>query len=88
MSEKGFIPCTPEQMAECKWADTRKGCYEDVHHEYWPRKEYKTKVEKAFRGLVMNQTVMCRSLHDEEHAGPPPEKPTRDEMLEVINDAR
>lgn len=77
------LPCDPER--ECKYRDTDRGCYEDIDHYYFPRKNYRDSVSKAFRELVVNKTVTCRALHDERHATQsPPPKPSRNEMLAVL----
>lgn len=77
------IPCDPER--ECKYRDTT-GCYEDIDHEYGPKKIYKDKVSKAFRELVIHKTVRCRADHERRHAEEPwPPKPSRDEMLRILD---
>lgn len=61
------------------------GCFESVHHEYWPRNEYSTPVERIFRDLPENKVMLCRDLHDELHAEQDrSEKPSREEMMEAI----
>ena len=75
----------PNPQPDCKYAPS---CYGDSHHEVWPRRDYKTGVEKRYRRLGVNIVQLCRSEHEEIHAGPPPEKPSRDEMLQAINEAR
>lgn len=78
MSEKiKRVPC--DHSWDCPHLEW--GCFEDIHHEYHPKRIYRTKLEKKFRDHVLNKTVMCRRLHDEEHKKPSPEKPSRDEML-------
>jgi len=84
MSER--VPCPPEMFENCRVFQAEGECYEDTHHEYWPSNEYRDRVGKKFARLAVNQTVMCRALHQEAHVLPPPLKPTRDYMLEVIND--
>lgn len=74
------IPCNPSP--ECKYFGH---CFEDVDHIYWPRRNYKTSIERSFRELDENKQVICRALHDERHATEqPPKKPSRDEMLQAI----
>ena len=56
------------------------------HHLYWPSGEYKSGVEKRFRQLGENIVEMCRDEHVDLHATTqPPDKPSRNEMLEVLN---
>lgn len=62
-----------------------EGCFTDVHHLYFPRRSYKSRVEKDFRNLPDNKEVLCRDEHNERHATElPPLKPTREEMLGAI----
>lgn len=59
--------------------------YSDVHHGYHPASSYKTKLEKEFRELPINKERICRCIHNAIHAlDPPPEKPSVQEMREVI----
>jgi len=59
--------------------------FKDTHHRYYPRRAYKTPLEKAFRNLPCHREVIWRSVHEEIHATQPiPEKPSRDEMLAVL----
>lgn len=74
------LPCDPDR--ECKYRDTERGCYSDIDHYYYPRRNYRDSVSKAFRELAVNKTLTCRQLHDERHASEPvPKKPSRNEML-------
>lgn len=83
---KEFIPCPPDIFEQCRVFEKEGECYEDVHHDYYPHPDYKTPVEREFRGLEINQKFMCRALHNAIHAQrTPPEKPPRKEMLEVIH---
>jgi hypothetical protein len=64
------------------------GCFSDVHHLYYPRKAYRTSVERQFRNLPENKEQICAWLHVLEHLdNAPPEKPSRDEMLQAIAEA-
>lgn len=68
------IPCANQDS--CRWQALEMGCHEDVHHQFWPRRHYKTSTEKRFRELPENKVLICRNLHDEEHAlFEPPTKP-------------
>lgn len=52
-------------------------CREDIHHEAYPRTDYRTTLEKKFRNYVLNKVLICRALHDDEHAQHiPPVKPS------------
>lgn len=76
------IPCDPERV--CKLRETI-GCYEDLHHEAWPRRAYRTKLERDFRNDVLNKVIICRAEHDDIHATtPPPQKPTVKQMREFL----
>lgn len=76
------IPCDPNR--ECRLRDTI-GCFEDVDHEYWPSRQYRTPIEKQFRQLDENKTLICRDMHNERHATElPPPKPDRDVMIEAV----
>lgn len=81
-----YVPCPPERRENCQVFEAQGECYEDIHHEYWPRRAYRDRVAKKFVRLAINQTVMCRAIHQDIHAEAPPQKPTRDEMLEAINE--
>lgn len=79
-----FEAC-PGANEDCKYFDTERGCYQDEHHLYYPRKRYKSSVEKAFRQLPENREMLCRAEHDEIHATEPiPHKPSRVEMVQAL----
>ena len=80
------MECTPSP--DCKY--WKRGCPKSSrHHLYWPEKDYNTRVERDFRALGENVVAMCREEHDILHATTrPPHKPSRQIMLQVINDAR
>ncbi len=73
-----------------KCPDVLRGCKYDPphgsnHHLYWPRTEYTTPLEKAFRNHPVNVVRgLCRCLHDLEHLKRPPRKPPPDEMRKII----
>lgn len=74
------VPCQPDEG--CRYYPD---CFEDVDHLYWPRRNYKTQVEKQFRELDENKTLVCRALHEERHATErPPQKPPREVMIQAI----
>lgn len=59
------VPCNPDVY--CNLRETI-GCFEDIHHEAYPKSQYRTTLEKEFREHVMNKVLMCRMIHNEEHA--------------------
>jgi hypothetical protein len=71
--------CPQEARDNCPLS---RGCVgQDTHHTLFPRRDYKTNVERAFRELPINKVVIPRCLHDAIHAsGYVPEKPFRQEM--------
>lgn len=76
--------CSPS--VDCPVRQFARGCFEDVHHEYYPRSDYVTKLEKEFRELPDNKTKMCRAQHNERHATEqPPEKPSVEDMRYAVN---
>lgn len=83
------FPCSPEDRENCRVFEREGECYEDVHHKYWPKSRYKTKVEREFRGLDENKILACRALHNEIHARrKQSDKPPRSEMIRAISEAR
>jgi len=81
------IPCDP--LYECRVGQFARGCFEDVHHKFWPKREYTTSLEKEFRELDINKVLGCRALHNELHAvEPPPNKPSRETMRNMVNQVR
>ena len=63
--------------------------FEDLHHFYYPKADYKTKTEKQFRELPENKGYLCRCLHNFIHSTQePPEKPTLEFMREAIRKSR
>lgn len=83
------FPCSPEDRENCRVFEREGECYEDVHHEYWPERDYKTKVERQFRALEINKVFICRALHNEIHARRRrSEKPPRKEMLRAIQEEK
>lgn len=86
---KEHAPCPAESLGQCPVFEAEGECYEDTHHEYWPRSEYRTKVEREFRGLEVNQIEICRWLHNQIHAERRRSgKPSRKEMLNVIQEEK
>lgn len=63
-------------------------CYEDNHHLYWPRNDYTSLIERQFRALPENMTLICREEHEAIHANfAPPEKPSEHFMALAVIDA-
>lgn len=72
------------EEVECRLRDTI-GCFEDVHHDYYPKRDYRTQIEKQFRELPENKQRMCRQQHNDIHAtNGNPEKPSLEEMRLAI----
>lgn len=81
------IPC--QSSESCPLYNSATGCFEDVHHKYWPRKAYRSIIERAFRELDDNKERRCRQSHNDLHAmTPPPDKPPRAEMINAVNLAK
>jgi hypothetical protein len=74
-------PC-PNPSEDCKYFNTPDGCFADLHHPDFPKKEYRTPLEKRYR--IARAFHLCRLLHDVVHLGPQPEKPTVMEMREFM----
>ena len=80
------IPCSQQQ--ECRLRDSKLGCREDIHHLFYPARDYRG-IAKAFRELEENKVVMCRAEHEEIHATQPaPEMPSIGIMHEAIQRER
>lgn len=75
-----------ERNPDCKYFNSPTGCFTDTHEIYYPRRDYKTAIEKQFRKLGCNVVKICRRVHDEIHAQNPNgvPKPSREEMLQTI----
>jgi len=79
----------PNTSPECRYWKNKHGCRQNTHHLYYPKNDYTTPVEKEFRELQDNKVVLCMVEHDQLHKiEQPPMKPSRDEMLMVINGIR
>lgn len=77
------LPCSNQDS--CPLRDTEKGCFEDVHHLYFPRRDYRKPIERAFRELDENKVVMCREWHNTDHAVfEAPDKPDLEIMKMAI----
>jgi hypothetical protein len=77
-----YIPCNPD--IPCKYREEDE-CFEDLHHEAYPKSAYRTELEKKFRNNILNKVMMCRAIHDEEHAQQlPPKKPSVPEMRKFL----
>lgn len=68
----GSIPCKYREQDEC---------FEDIHHEAFPKSAYRSALERQFRNHLMNKVLICRAIHDEIHAQRLiPRKGSREEM--------
>lgn len=71
----------PEPLRGCKYDPP----FADDHHIWWPANRYNTPLEKDFRNLECNIVRgICRCMHDLEHLKRPPEKPSREVMLDAV----
>lgn len=62
-------------------------CFRDKHHKFFPAFEYATKLEKRYRNVRDNIVKMCRQSHEYLHiefGTAPPDKPEREDMLDVV----
>ena len=58
-------------------------CFVDRHHKYWPRRSYRTPLERAFRGLHIVRLWRCQ--HNLIHkTTAPPMKPSPNYMKYVV----
>lgn len=81
------LPCSNQE--NCRLKDTKMGCFEDVHHLYFPRRDYTTPEEREFRNLSENKVEMCREWHNTDHAVfEAPSKPDLEFMQLAILEAR
>lgn len=55
----------PNPQPECKYFDTRGGCFADRHHIYG---RPKTGIAKNFGRLAVNVEIICRRQHEDLHA--------------------
>ena len=77
-----YIPCN--DATPCKYREEDE-CFEDLHHEAFPKSAYRTALEKQFRNHVMNKVLMCRAVHDDIHAQRLiPRKAPREEMQKLM----
>lgn len=80
------FPCVMQDI--CPLRDTRKGCFEDVHHKVYPRRAYQRGIAAAYRELDENKELTCRWRHNEVHASQePPERLPIEEMHRIVNEA-
>jgi len=79
----------PNASESCKYWESKHGCRTNIHHEFYPACDYTTPIQKEFRELPENKEALCMYEHELKHrTETPPEMPTRDEMLMVINGIR
>lgn len=68
----------PSPKEDCPY----KHPFMDEHHYYWPKSEYRGRMESRFREHFVE--LMCRCVHDEQHRLPPPDKPSPEEMRQFL----
>lgn len=74
----------PEPKPDCPFAQTAL-CGLTKHHDYWPKKEYSTKIEKRFRELKSHVRLLPNCEHREFHLNNrPPVKPPLKHMVAVL----
>lgn len=71
--------------ATCPFCQDER-CFTDRHHHYWPRRSYRTPLEREFRTLFIE--VMWRCQHERIHKLHPPRKPRRKVMERVVKERR
>lgn len=59
-------------------------CFVDRHHKYWPRRAYKTPLERAFRGLHIKRMWRCQHTHIHKTTSPP-QKPSHNYMKFIVD---
>jgi hypothetical protein len=59
-------------------------CKLTLHHLFFPKSDYSTPLEKEFRSLPENITLVCRGLHDKLDEKPPP-KPSVTKMRQAVD---
>lgn len=69
----------PNQNQDCKYFPD---CFADTHHDWYPRTEYRTHLEKQFRSSFVR--LLCRAEHDIIHANGIPVKPSPEIMTEML----
>lgn len=81
------MECPPNP--DCPFFNSDRGCEQDKHHLWYPKREYKTGLEKRFRNLSCNVINMCMYQHQQLHlTEQPPVKPDIEVMRKVINEHR
>jgi DNA-directed RNA polymerase subunit K/omega len=84
------IPCDPSIRGteSCRNFITEGKCREDIHHLFFPRRDYTDALGRAFRELDENKVQTCRNEHNETHATTePPERPSRYDMAAQIQES-
>lgn len=65
--------------------EPRSQDFTDIHHLWWPRSLYKGNLEARFRNLACNKVRISRHEHNDIHHLPPPPKPSKYFMNEVLD---
>lgn len=88
------MPC-PESICdtdECPVFRQLGKCGLNTHHLIFPKRLFKSKVEKEYRELDENKIKVCQQIHRMIHCNQPAltkaDKPTRDEMLAAIDESK
>lgn len=81
-----YFPCpSPEGEPSCPYFNRQQACHEVQAHLYYPAADYSSPAERVFRNLPENMETRCRRFEEESHGREvPPQKPTREVMLEAI----
>lgn len=83
------VPCQFENTDTCPVFRVQGECYEDKHHLFYPRSEYRTSTERQFRNLGENAVKICRNLHNtEHHVFEIPDKPDVELMRMAIEEEK
>lgn len=76
-------PCV--NFDTCPLRSSKRGCFEDVHHYAYPKRDYQTTLEKEFRELDENKVRICRQEHNDIPAlESPPRKPDLETMQRAV----
>lgn len=78
-----YFPCV--EAPDCPYKQRPSGCYEDIHHLYFPKAEYsRSSIERQF--WKRHKILVCRRLHDYLQSQPPPPKPDLETMRRTLHE--
>lgn len=81
----GECPRASREREGCPFMNSPEGCKSNTHHLFWPRRIYKTALEREFRELPENKVQMCKWEHLDLHEFTfPPQKPNHRDMIKAI----